>query len=344
MSRKSARRFQQVCWMCMYVMLLWCPAWARQGVSLINGVEVVVELDKTELLVGEPLFLKIRVTNKDAPLVVGNFISALHFPEGGDIELYVQPPKDLAYRYSAHEEPAVFATVEIGNKKDAFTHFELPIIYERKSPTGYLFDKPGEYVISGKLWHQIMRDQTKTFTELPPTKITVRQPQGKDLEAFHLIDGKKYALALQKQATDERDVIDRFVKVAEQYPQSPYAPMCAYVAGTSISLDPKQLEDGVKMLRAFAKRYPNHPMVSNSIYSLFFAYHMAGNFERAREWFYYLMDFDPAYRLLREENKLAAYYYFGRLEEVQNRRWWMYDPPWILPKELPTAPTGEKKP
>ncbi|MCX7626067.1 MAG: hypothetical protein N2Z21_07645 [Candidatus Sumerlaeaceae bacterium] len=310
---------------------------ARQGSSLINGVEVVAELDKTELLVGEPLFLKIRVTNRNAPLVIGNFIASLHFPEGGDIEMQVQPPNELAYRYQAHEDPAVFATVEIGNKKDASTHFELPIIYERKSATGYLFDKAGEYVVSVKIWHSIMRDQTRTFTEIPPTKITVRTPEGQNLEAFRLIDGKKFALALQQQATDDADVLEKFQTLAKKFPESVYAPMCAYVAGSSLTLDSKRLEDGVALLRQFAKRYPNHPMVGNGVYSIFFGYHMAGNHDRAREWFYYLMDLDPGHRLLREENKLAAYYYFGRLEEVQNRRWWMYDKPWALPREMPTG-------
>lgn len=316
-------------------LLVVATASARQGSSLINGVEVVAELDKTELLVGEPLFLKIRVTNRNAPLVIGNFTSALHFPEGGDIELHVQPPNELSYRYQAHEEPAVFATVEIGNKKDGSTHFELPIIYERKSPTGYLFDRPGDYVVSVKIWHSIMRDPTRTFTEIPPTKITVRNPEGENQQAFRLIDAKKYALALQQQATDDKDVIEKFLTVAKRYPNSAYAPMCAYVAGASVVFDKGKLEQGVAIVRDFTKRYPNHPMVSNAVYSLFFGYHMAGNFERAREWFYYLMDTDPGYRLLREENKLAAYYYFGRIEEVQNRRWWLYEKPWVLPKEMP---------
>lgn len=321
---------------CLFVALA-AGAGARQGSSLINGVEVVAELDKTELFVGEPLFLKIRVTNRNAPLVIGNFIASLHFPEGGDIEMHVQPPHELAYRYQAHEDPAVYATVEIGNKKDASTHFELPIIYERKSATGYLFDKPGEYVVSVKIWHSIMRDQTRTSTEIPPTRITVRSPEGQNLEAFRLIDGKQFALALQRQVTDDADVIEKLQTVAKKYPQTVYAPMCAYVAGASLTLDPKQLENGVALLREFAKRYPAHPMVGNGIYSIFFGYHMAGNYERAREWFYYLLDLDPGHRLLREENKLAAYYYFGRLEEVQNRRWWMYDKPWALPREMPTG-------
>jgi tetratricopeptide (TPR) repeat protein len=314
---------------------------APSGTSLINGVEVVAELSKTELLVGEPLFLKIRVTNRNAPLVIGNFMSALHFPEGGDIEMQVQPPTDLAYRYQAHEDPAVFATIEIGNKPGASTHFELPIIYERKSATGYLFDNPGEYVVSVKIWHSIMRDQKRTFTEIPPTRIVVRRPEGNDLEAFRLIEGKKYALALQQQFSDDADVLSRFTRVAQQYPQTAYAPMCQYVAGASLMLDAKRIEEGVTLLRDFARRNPGHPMVSNGYYSIFFGYHMAGNYDRAREWFYYLMDFDPAYRLMREENKLAAYYYFGRVEEVQKRRWWLHDKPWALPKEMPAPSQGE---
>ncbi|MGC8840268.1 MAG: hypothetical protein ACP5QZ_02285, partial [Candidatus Sumerlaeaceae bacterium] len=333
---KSLRRKQRyvvVATMCLFAVSVGLAQ--RQGSSLINGVEVVAELDKTELLVGEPLFLKISVANRNAPLVIGNFISALHFPEGGDIELYVQPPNELAYRYQAHEDPAVFATVEIGNKKGASTHFELPIIYERKSPTGYLFDRPGDYVVSGKIWHSIMRDPTRTFTEIPPTKITVRSPEGDNQQAFRLIDGKKYALALQEQVTDDKDIIEKCLAVAKRYSHSVYAPMCAYVAGASMVLDKQRLEEGVTLLRDFAKRFPTHPMVGNGIYSIFFGYHMAGDQDRAREWFYYLMDFDPSYRLLREENKLASYCYFGRIEELQNRRWWMYDKPWLLPKELP---------
>lgn len=311
-----------------------------QGRSLITGVEVVAELDKTELVVGEPLFLKIRVANRNAPLVIGNFISALHFAEGGDVEVHVQPPGELSYRYEAHEQPAVFATVEIGNKKDAFTHFELPMIYERKSPTGYLFDKPGQYIVSVKIWHSIMRDTTRTFTEIPPVAITVRMPAGKDLEALRLIEGPKYALALQQQVSDDTQIVERFAEVARRYPDSPYAPMCAYVAGSSMIVDPKRLEGGVAILRDYTRRYREHPMWGNAVYGIFYGYHMAGNFDRAREWFYYLMDADPGHRLMREENKLAAYYYFGRLEEVQGRRWWLYNEPWILPVQLPASHGG----
>ncbi len=310
-----------------------------RGSSLNMGVEVVAELTKTELFVGEPLYLLIRVTNRKAPLVIGNFSAALHFAEGGDVEVHIQPPSELSYRYQAHEEPAVFPAMEIGNKEGASTHFELPIIYERKSATGYVFDRPGEYVVSVKIWHTIMRDQRRTFTEIPPTRIVVRQPQGKDLEAFRLIEGKKYALALQQQVSDDKDVLANLEKVARQYPQSVYAPMCSYVAGASLVLDKKSLERGVALLREFAKRYPDHPMVSNGIYSVFFGYHLAGNLDRAREWFYYLLDRDPSYRLMREENKLAAWYYFGRLEEGAKRRWWLYDKPWVFPVEM--QPPGQ---
>jgi hypothetical protein len=322
-------------WLLAAISLAPLCAFAQRGSSFHLGIEVAMEFDRTEVVVGEPIFLKITVTNRSAPLIIGNFAASLHFPEGSDVEVKIQPPGELAYRYMAHEEPAVYSGIEIGNKLGEFTHFELPILYERNSPNGYVFARPGEYIVSARLSHTIMRDNTRTFTEIPPTRIVVREPTGRTAEAFRLIEGKDYALALQQQFTDNPKILNAFTTVAEKFADTPYAPMCAYVAGSAKTLTQKGQQEGIKMLREFARRWPNHPFYGNAIYNIFYTYHMSGNLERAQEWFYYLLDTDPHHRLMREENKLAAYYYYGRLEEAAARRWWLYEKPWALPRQTP---------
>jgi hypothetical protein len=231
--------------------------------------------------------------------------------------------------------------VEVGNKLNESTHFELPIIYDRRSPNGYAFGKPGEYVVTVKLFHTIMRDNVRTWTEIPPTKITVRAPDGKAAEAFRLIEDRKFAMALQALQTTDKAIVANAVKVAEQYPDTPYAPMCRYLAGTFRLDTDEGRRAGAGHFKEFVRRYPGHPLASAGIFNIVYAYHLLKDYDLAREWIYYLLDTDPGYRLMRVENPIAAYHFYGRLDEAEKRHWWLYDKPWVL-QDSPAPQDGAR--
>jgi hypothetical protein len=119
------------------------------------------------------------------------------------------------------------------------------------------------------------------------------------------------------------------VRVAKEFGDTPYGPYALYIATSwYMRQDPPQYDAAIAGFREFLRKYPGHPRTSAALFNIVIGHSMSGRVDIARDWYYYLKDYDPAYSLLVKDNPWAYLYYFRGLEEISSRRWWMYDKPW----------------
>lgn len=304
------------------------PAQASSSANHV-GHEVKLELTKTSVLVGEPIYLRLTVTNREQPLRIGNFLTAFHLPEGNDLRIMVQQPGELPYRYTGTEEQGVYTAEESPLERGESDEYIKPIHFDPTQPNGYVFSRPGEYLIGVNLKHTILRDVNKTETALGPVKILVTAPEGPEAEALKLVEGPDMAAALHDSETTDPEIMKKAATLLEKYPNSVYAPLCRFLLGGSkMRVDAGDYSGAISDFAAFLKDYPGHPKTGDAIFNIAFCYDQMGQAETARGWVYFLKDHQPSYRLLRLENPLASKYYYGMREAGAKRRWWHYATPW----------------
>ncbi len=298
-----------------------------------------MEFDRTEVVVGSQYLPQDHRHEPKRPPHHREFRGVASLPRKGPTSKSKSSRRVnlLIATWRTKNPPSRTPALRVGtNKLGSLRILDCPFSTNATPPAGYVFARPGEYIVSARtLAHHHARQRAPHVYRNPTdTHCCAGTHKAGPAEAFRLIEGKDYALALRQRSRTAK-ILNAFTTVAEKFADTPYAPMCAYAAGSAKTLTQKGQQEGIKMLREFARRWPNHPFYGNAIYNIFYTYHMSGNLERAQEWFYYLLDTDPHHRLMREENKLAAYYYYGRLEEAAARRWWLYEKPWALPRQTP---------
>lgn len=305
------------------------PVSGASVVNTVQGVEIRMDLGPTEIVVGEPVYLVTKVTNRNSPLRVGNLSASFFLAEGNDLAITIQPPGELPVRYLGTDEPGVYTKVELGLDTGESQTYPVTILYDEKSPNGYVFGKPGEYFVSVTLQHSILRDVAKTQTVLPPMRILVKAPEGRAAEAFKLIENKQIARALHEAVITEPKAVAALARVADEYPETPYAAQALYVtAATNLNGERAEMETAIRRFLRFLERFPGHPRAGDAIFNVALAFDRLGERETARAWIYFLKDRVPDHRLLRVENPLASKYYYGMLESAAKRRWWLYETPW----------------
>jgi hypothetical protein len=312
-----------------------CPfAWAEPTqpvIEQVEGVKVELQLDRTNIIVGEPVYILLKVTNENAPLKIGTFGFTPYFPEGNDIEVLVSRPGELPVRYNGTENPGVYpmqeANLDVGEKR----HNEYMLLYDRTQPDGYLFGKPGEYRLDVRIHHSVLREPEKHVIAINDAVIKVSEPEGKAAEAFKLIRSPAAAKALQIMSTGDSKLLQTFRTLSTSFPDTPYASLCLYIQGVAeLRKEKPDLNQAINLMRDFISRYPGHVRISSALFNIITCYHQLNQDSLGRDWFYYLMDHDPGYFLLRRENEFSYFYYFGPEMASQNRRWWLYDKQWDI--------------
>lgn len=321
---------------------------AQTASSEFMGMRVTVSLDKTEVVVGEPLFLNINVLNENAYFRKGNFGGRLFLSEGNEIDVMVQPPGELPYRYVGGEDAAVYSSVEMDLDNGQSMDTEILLLYDRTKPNGYLFDKPGVYTLRATVRGTILRDPTPFRVELPATRIVVSAPEGPEAEAFKTIGTPAVAKALQMMNTDNAQTVASARQVAEQHPNTVYAPLCRIMSGVAhMRATPPNLDAAAEDFLKFQEFYPDHLRTAEAAFTMVVIYTRAGRTDLARDWLYFVRDAYPSYRLLRHENPFASMYYYAAAEEEdRGRPWWLYSTPWkaLAPAAAPSQPAPQNMP
>ncbi len=310
------------------LLALTLSATAAAASRVAQGIEVDLSLSKTDILAGEPLNLVVRVTNRSQPLRIASFSTKLYLTENNDLRVMVQAPGELPARFEGNDRQVLYPAVEVDLKIGDSWYQSVPLVYDRNADNGYRFGKPGRYVVSAKLICTVLRDPQAVEVELPPTAVNVREPEGRAAGAWRLLADKTVARSFQVGMPEDQDAAGRLARVADEFADTPYGPDAMYLAGTWETRSGGDLDRAVATFRKFIERFPTHPRRSDALFNIVLAFHTQKRFGVARDWFFYLMDTDPAYELIRKENSTASFYYFRFLEQLAQRRWWMYDRPW----------------
>lgn len=302
------------------------PAAAASKVA--QGIEVALSLSKTDIVAGEPVNLLVTVTNRSQPLRIASFSSKLYLTENNDLRVMVQRPGELPARFEGNDRQVLYPAVEVDLKIGDSWYQSVPLIYDRNADNGYLFGKPGRYVITAKLLCTVLRDPQVVELDLPPTAVNVREPEGKAAEAWRLLANKAVARSYQVGMPEDEDAAGRLTRVAEEFSDTPYGADALYLEATWSTRTGGDLNRAIATFRRLIERFPTHARRSDALFNIVLSYHQQKRYDVARDWFFYLMDSDPAYELIRKENSTASFYYFRFLEQLAQRRWWMYDRPW----------------
>ncbi|MBX7245075.1 MAG: hypothetical protein K1X53_06230 [Candidatus Sumerlaeaceae bacterium] len=293
------------------------------------GTEVTVQLDRVKLLVGEPLYVKITAKSLSAALRVGTLQASFFLSDDADIAVTVRPPGELPYRYTANEESARHPTAELNLDIGESSSYIVPVLYDKKSPNGYVFSKPGDYYVGVKFTFGLIREIQRFAVELPPIRITVTEPEGRNAEAFKLINNPKAALALHVVDPADPAVVAAAKKVANDYPDTVYAPLCMYLVGAEGFLTTRQsYKESAAIFLKFLKLFPDHPRAGDAIFNVAAAYDSLKQEDLARAWIFFLRDRHPDHYLMRKETPMALKYYFGPVEQAAGKRWWLYPDMW----------------
>lgn len=306
------------------------PTATAQAVQ--SGVDFKFELFPTSIVVGEPVYLRLKIDNTSGMLAVGNYSGRLYLAEGNDVDVRVQLPGQLPQRYAGPEEAGLYAGTEINLDRDGLHQQDFLLFYERAAAGGLLFDTPGEYVVTARLQGSVYRERPREIVVLPPTKITVRPPANdQEKRAFDTVNQKDLAKTLHMAITSEEDQLLKLRAFVGNFPNSPWTPQAMSVLANNLlyGTSPNRQAAG-RMFMDIATRFPDSPRASSSLFAAVAAYSGMGDKDTARALYWLLRDLYPGYPLIRKENAIANEFEFGPLDFLGSRPWFHYNRPYSL--------------
>lgn len=305
-----------------------------------EGIDVTLIVGPTEITVGEPIALKIRITNVGLPANAPVFSSKLQLAEGNDIDVYLQPPGEAEVRLEGAVEPGIYSGTAIEVPPGRTVEHQIRLVYDNTHPNGYLFNAPGDYTIRVALRFSVSNapDPRRLFVT---GQIKVRAPEAEAADAFKQINDPKSAKALQLGIIPDDDLLHKFTEIGDKYPKTVYGKSCARAAALHLAY-----KKGVKVrtilpiLLKYESTYRQESDTDQIAYTIAASYHVLGEHQTARDWIYYMIDQFPNSSYLRKQDPMYKYYFLDPAEQVFSFPWYLYDKPWISPGAKP--PTSLK--
>jgi hypothetical protein len=299
----------------------------------VLGNEFTFEISPTQIVVGEPVYLRLQVKNTSGNLVVGNFSSRLYMAEGNDLEVRVQEPGQLPRRYSGVEEPGIYGGTEINLGRNDTSLHDFLLLYDRSSDRGVLFDEPGEYIITARLAGSVYREANREVLTLPPTRITVRPPSTEeDQRAMDFVGSRDMAKSLHTAINMDPAIIERIKSFTATFPKSPWTPLALSVLANNYLYGPQP--NGMAAARMYteiASRFPDSPRAPAALFSAVIAYSQLNDEDSARAAYWLLRDLYPGYPLIRKDNPTAQQFEFGPSDSLVGQPWFHYMKPYVAP-------------
>ncbi len=329
-------------WIAIAAALVWnacCPlTTSAQGTGSSTATKVELgnvfrfEIFPTNIVVGEPVYLRLQIENTSGALAVGNYSGRLYLADGNDVDVRVQTPGQLPQRYQGPEEAGLYAGTEINLDRHGLHQQDFLLFFEKSTAGGLLFDSPGEYMVTARLQGSVYREKPGEVLVLPPTKITVRAPANEsEQRAFDTINQKDLAKTLHMAITNDEDQLRRIRAFVGAFPNTPWTPQALSVIGNDQLYGPKpNRAAAARIFLDIATRYPNSPRASSSLFAAAAAYNGMGDRDTARALYWLVRDLYPGYPLLRKENPLAFEFEFGPKDFLASRPWFHYNRPYSL--------------
>jgi hypothetical protein len=190
---------------------------SRGGGDFSPSVTVSVKIDKSEISVGEPLFVDLTITNKGT-----GDVRLSHSPDIGAV--FVSKDNKRYEKFTDGMRPMGKTTpLVLGSGESVTSHFAVCYTTESDGGTGkggYAFGDPGVYFIKGGC---TISSSLSVYTE--PVKIVVKEPVGTDLEVWsRLREIDAYGRLIQlPESPLPQEALDRLTELTKKHPASVYS-------------------------------------------------------------------------------------------------------------------------
>lgn len=307
------------------------------AVTNFDVLKVELSLDRTDIVVGEPISLQIRLTNTSgAPRIT--VMSSFHLPVGNGVELNVQPPGELPYRYDGALELGSYVSVPVPLRAGNTEVVDVLLYFDRTQPNGLIFPKAGTYTVDGKFRFTLEKNPNPLEAVLPPTQVTVSEPEGDAKKALELLDNPVYIFALHTGGVTTQ-TLDRVHEVATELPHTALGAMALKAEGLYYTRqpEPQNREKGAALLTQFLRDGVIKTGRDTVAWEVAAAYHRAGAYDLAREWVYWILRTFPSSPLIQATDPLMHFYYVQPAEFAMNEPWYLVKEPWKVPGAKPPA-------
>ncbi|MGI8905813.1 MAG: hypothetical protein ACR2IE_04900 [Candidatus Sumerlaeaceae bacterium] len=319
------------------ILLVGSIATAAERSGRFEDVELRISLSPTEIMVGQPVVLQLTMSNKATESGgIPVFSARLQLPEGNDLDIFVQAPGESETRLEGALESGLYSGSAIEVPPGRTIKHEMNLIYDKAQPNGYIFSKPGEYMMRAQVRFSLSTNPEPRKLALSGVKITVRAPEGPAAEAWKLINNPEAARALQLGKLPNDDIRQKFAEVGDKFPTTPYGKTCARVVAVSTAFGPKaDMRQALPLLLKYEKTYRKETDSDLIAYTIAGAHHVQQEYDLAREWMYYMIDQYPQSTLLRKQDPLYKYYCLDPAEALLTFPWYLTEKPWIVPGSKP---------
>jgi hypothetical protein len=311
----------------------------------LTGLDIVMSLDRTELVVGEPMALTISLVNTSpAPSVEvrANF----QLPPGNGVEVNVQPPGELEYRYMGALEMGTYISVPLVLAKGKPRSVSVPLLYDRSQPSGLLFSKPGVYVIDARFRLSLQQNTAQMEAVLPPTRITVSEPTGDDAKVLEVLNRPEFIHAVHLSAAPTTDSLNAISQAARQYVKTELGALALKAEGMHY-LRSERAEDrsrGADLLMKYLQNGVVYGDGDQVAWEVAAGHHKNKHYDLAREWVFWLMRNYPNSPRINENDALLYFYYIQPVRFTIADPWYLLKESWVVPGEEPPADLKPRPP
>lgn len=306
-------------------------------VTQLGRVQVEMGLDRTDIVVGEPIALKIKMTNTSTQPILELRVN-FQFAPGNGLDLRVEPPGELGYRYLGAEEVGTYFSMPMRLYGTRPETVEVTLLFDRAQTSGLLFPKPGNYMLEGKFQFNVVHNPEPMVATLPPTAVTVSEPAGDDAAVVAMLE-KPHILALHVGAVLTTQTMEAVSRAAEMYPETELGALALKTKGLQLtrSVESFERQQGIDLLVQYLTNGIIHTAPDSIAREIAATYHKEQQYDLAREWVFWMVRRYPSSALLQPSDPLLSYYYLEPVQFTNSDPWYLVKEPWMVPNSEPPA-------
>lgn len=306
--------------------------------TTLNGLDVTLSLDKTNIMVGEPIQLAVEIVNTSM-LAMIEIRANFQFPQGNSLEFHVQPENELEYRYIGAVEQGIYGNVVMQLMHGQPEVADAILLFDREQQNGLLFSKPGKYTLRGKFRFHLGKDSTFLEATLPPTQITVSAPTGENAEALEMLGKPALVQCLHLSAAPTTAILNMLSEGASRYPKTYLGALAMRAEGMHYSKqsDPESHEKAARLLMHYLENGVGVVQGDGVAWTIAGAWHTIKKYELARQWIFWLVRHYENSPRIQSSDPLVWYYYLDPIRFTSDNPWFLLKDPWSIPDEEPPA-------
>jgi tetratricopeptide (TPR) repeat protein len=275
--------------------------------------------DKSEYVLGEPVFLKLVLANWSQK---NTFELQGYLHPANDFEIKVARSRELPRRFmGGAKKDVLFPGATFVLRPREVNAMRWTLCYEPDHPSGFLFSQAGLYTIACQA--RVTINQTPRVLTLPEFQIEIKEPTAEQKRAVDRIMRPDCADDLQRmQAKDETAKI--WQEMTDEFPKSPWAPYA------KLLLARRALESGksdyaamFKQFEAIARAHPDFVLLDDVYYFCASCQDRLGQPFEALRWLYRIQREFPVSPYVQASNRLFRKYIYSAGWEQRYAPWYL---------------------